>query len=416
MRSGILVGYFSNISDAKRIVWMLEKHGFFRAALLHRRSHDHLYTMDPFLRFQLIGCILAATAFTVITLLALFFLPDSSAGDLPVSRPIIIAAAVLTGLLAGLLLVRRSRYGVDKSLFPVYAKTLLANETLLLLQAKVTDLHLPLSLILSNAETTPVIFIKHCPYERRAKARPKQYSRDADQPSELHLRRQGAVKPDKKTSVSYDILEKIRKDRKWVQDICADLTAASRVGQGTTDVAEWIIDNEYMIDRCIHDILRNLPRTFFRSLPVIENYPFRGYFPYVYSLARDIVSASDLHLSQDQILAMVEEDQKNRHLSIAELWALPQMLRIVLIEKIKGLAVQAQTDLCESQEASFWANRLIAANRHDVNLLFSVLAELAEAKPQPSLYFGSQLLDPSMMRPRCWFLYNPGLNEPSAIL
>ena len=82
-----------------------------------------------------------------------------------------------------------------------------------------------------------------------------------------------------------------------------------------------------------------------------------------------------------------------RTLTIGELWAVPQMLRIALIESIQNLAATALTDLRERELADFWANRLITANRRDPNQLFSILAELAATEPSPSPYFGAQLVD-----------------------
>ncbi len=80
-------------------------------------------------------------------------------------------------------------------------------------------------------------------------------------------------------------------------------------------------------------------------------------------------------------------------LTIGELWAVPQMLRIALIESILSIAERALTELREREVADFWANRLITANRRDPNQLFSILAELAETQPAPSPHFASQLVD-----------------------
>ena len=82
-----------------------------------------------------------------------------------------------------------------------------------------------------------------------------------------------------------------------------------------------------------------------------------------------------------------------RMLTIAELWAIPQMLRIALIEGIQDLAARGLTELRDRETADFWANRLITANRRDPNHLFAIMAELAENQPSPSPYFAFQLID-----------------------
>ena len=82
-----------------------------------------------------------------------------------------------------------------------------------------------------------------------------------------------------------------------------------------------------------------------------------------------------------------------RTLSIGELWAIPLMLRLALIEGIQGIAARGLTELRDREIADFWANRLITANRRDPNHLFSIMAELAENQPSPSPYFAFQLVD-----------------------
>ncbi|HEX9680024.1 MAG TPA: hypothetical protein VGA32_01120, partial [Anaerolineales bacterium] len=80
-------------------------------------------------------------------------------------------------------------------------------------------------------------------------------------------------------------------------------------------------------------------------------------------------------------------------LTIGELWAYPQMLRIALIENIHNLADKALAELRERELADFWANRLMTVSRRDPNQLFAMMAELTHALPAPSPYFASQLID-----------------------
>jgi len=115
--------------------------------------------------------------------------------------------------------------------------------------------------------------------------------------------------------------------------------------------------------------------------------------PRIYGLAKELVSSAELRLDRKNILAFIEAYQSVRTLTIGELWAVPQMLRIALIESIQDLATRALTELREHELADFWVNRLITTNRRDPNQLFSILAELAATQPEPSPYFASQLVD-----------------------
>jgi cyclic beta-1,2-glucan synthetase len=189
-----------------------------------------------------------------------------------------------------------------------------------------------------------------------------------------------------------ELLERLEQARQWVHQVCSDLSEASRLEQSVPPTAEWILDNDYVIESNVRDVQLNLPRRYYQQLPALANKPYRG-LPRIYGLARELVSHTDLRLDRENILAFIEAYQSVRALTIGELWAVPQMLRIALIESIQDLAASALTELREREIADFWANRLITANRRDPNQLFSILAELAATQPGPSPYFASQLLD-----------------------
>ncbi len=156
--------------------------------------------------------------------------------------------------------------------------------------------------------------------------------------------------------------------------------------------AEWLLDNEYIIEGNARKVRLNLPRRYYRQLPVLTSEPDRD-LPRIYGLARELVSHSDLRLDQENILAFITAYQTGKPLSIGELWAVPQMLRTALMEGIQQIAGRAHTELRERGIANFWANRLIAVNRRDPHQIFSILAELIQTQPDPSPYFASQLID-----------------------
>ena len=155
-------------------------------------------------------------------------------------------------------------------------------------------------------------------------------------------------------------------------------------------VAEWILDNEYLIETHGRDVKLNLPKTFYRELPILTVEPDRN-LPRVYNLAKELVGHSDARLDRENILAFLSAYQENDSLTIGELWALPLMLRVALIHRVEKLARQAWRELRDRELADFWANRLLATLRRDPDKLFAVLAELAEEQGHPSTHFATQL-------------------------
>ena len=303
----------------------------------------------------------------------------------------LIFACAAGGALVALLWLRRSRCGIEAGVLHDHARWLVSGESVLILQAPVESLPLPLALLRESGDIPPALFVRYPKRERRLKARGIAVKLSPIQIQEHAQRHAGEQQVDARPRHTTELLKRLKQSRQWLRQVCADLTAASRLEQKATPAADWILDNEYILEGNARDVLLNLPRSFYRQLPTLAADPFRG-LPCIYALAKDLVSHNELRLDRENILAFIEAHQSVRTLTIGELWAIPQMLRLALIESIQGLAVSALTDLRERQLADFWANRLIAANRRDANQLFAFLAELAKAEPCPSPYFGAQLV------------------------
>jgi cyclic beta-1,2-glucan synthetase len=268
-----------------------------------------------------------------------------------------------------------------------------SGETVLILHAPIETLRFPVAVLRESGEIPPAVFVLH----------PKRRSLIGDvwspgmplSPAQIqeHAQRLATdhqVDPNPRRNT--ELLERLELARQWVHQVCSDLSEASRLEQSVPPTAEWLLDNEYIIESNARDVQLNLPRRFYQELPALANEPYRG-LPRIYGLARELVSHTDLRLDRENILAFIEAYQSVRTLTIGELWAVAQMLRIALIESIQALAASALTELREREIADFWANRLITANRRDPNQLFSILAELAATQPGPNPYFASQLVD-----------------------
>jgi cyclic beta-1,2-glucan synthetase len=97
--------------------------------------------------------------------------------------------------------------------------------------------------------------------------------------------------------------------------------------------AEWILDNIYIVRQAIRLIGEDLPERYYRQLPKMENGPFRGY-PRVYVLAREILARDRLNLRIDRLRSFLRAYQEGSPLTMGEIWAIPIMLRLVIIESI----------------------------------------------------------------------------------
>ena len=113
--------------------------------------------------------------------------------------------------------------------------------------------------------------------------------------------------------------------------------------------------------------------------------------PRVYELARGLIDGTDARLDKDNIYNFLHAYQSVTPLTIGELWAVPLMLRLRLIEQLRSLAVIVDQRQREREIADFWANRILTAARRDQDQLHAFVAELVREVPFPTPHFAEQL-------------------------
>ncbi len=103
--------------------------------------------------------------------------------------------------------------------------------------------------------------------------------------------------------------------------------------QVVTPAAEWLLDNFYLIEEQIQMARRHLPRGYSRELPRLVRGPSAG-FPRVYDLVLELISHVDAQIDAGSLSAFVAAYQTVTPLKLGELWAVPIMLRLGLIENL----------------------------------------------------------------------------------
>jgi cyclic beta-1,2-glucan glucanotransferase len=380
-----LAAYFEKKEEALEALRKLKKRGFHRIAFLHKNAEGDVRAADPFLSRRLSAALLAAAV------LGIVFVSASLVLDVP--APPASLAGCLFGFLAGWISYRRSEHGIAKRRLKDHARWLVSDEAVLILQAAIEAMHAAVSLLRESRDIPPAVFILHprremLAGEAKAPRVPFPPSQLGDLPGRVSFDR--SADPELRNGA--ELFVRLRDARRQVREICIDLIQAGRLEQGTPPTAEWILDNEYVVESNARDIRANLPPQFYRRLPSVKGGRSAG-LPRVYDVARELVAFLDLHLDRQNISAFIDGYQPADPLTTGELWALPQMLRLALIESIRDLALRAAAELREREIADFWANRLIRASRRGSDQLFAILAELAVTQPGPSPYLAGQLVD-----------------------
>jgi cyclic beta-1,2-glucan synthetase len=116
---------------------------------------------------------------------------------------------------------------------------------------------------------------------------------------------------------------------------------------------EWLVDNFHIVEDVLREVRQDLPPGYDELLPKLAGGPLGGY-PRVYALALELVVHTDGELDEARIGRFVAAFQEVAPLTIGELWAVPTMLRLVLLENLRRLAEQMLASWHERRLAEAW--------------------------------------------------------------
>lgn len=165
------------------------------------------------------------------------------------------------------------------------------------------------------------------------------------------------------------------------------IAAASRRKQLITPAAEWLLDHHHTVKETFRQVRRDLPVRFFRQLPdmAVEK---GGHLPRMFALTWDYVAHTDSTFMPETLTAIVEGFQEIETLTIGEIWAIPAILRYVLLENLRRLSDRVDVSRRMRDEANRFADFL--SSSRDKAALKHMLGERKRFTGDDS--FSAQLL------------------------
>ncbi|MBW9065570.1 protein ndvB [Rhizobium herbae] len=136
------------------------------------------------------------------------------------------------------------------------------------------------------------------------------------------------------------------------------VTAADvEAGASITPAAEWLLDNHYLVEESIQEVRRDFPRRFYRQLPTLA--VAGTTIPRTMALAWLYVAHTHSTVSRESLTAMVAGFQNHETFKIGELWALPSILRFVLIENLRRIAIRVDRSRGMRKRANDVADQIV---------------------------------------------------------
>jgi cyclic beta-1,2-glucan synthetase len=132
---------------------------------------------------------------------------------------------------------------------------------------------------------------------------------------------------------SFPIPDRLKRLRRFFQTAYNHFDQAAISQPGVPATAEWLLDNFYVLEQSLREVKHNLPRDYYARLPKVQDHWTRAQL-IALALLHDSARLDINHIKQ-----FIHIFQETTVLQVGELWALPLMLRLIVMETLAdGLA------------------------------------------------------------------------------
>ncbi len=157
-----------------------------------------------------------------------------------------------------------------------------------------------------------------------------------------------------------------------------------------TPAGEWLIDNFYLIEEHIRNAKTHFPKDYSEDLPQLVTGNSVG-LTRIYDIVLQIISHSDGRVDMESLGGFITAYQTITNLQLGELWAIPIMLRLALIENLRRVSSRIAIDRVDRNLAEYWAGQMIDTSEKDPKNLILVIADMARSNPPIGSAFVSEL-------------------------
>ena len=203
------------------------------------------------------------------------------------------------------------------------------------------------------------------------------------------------------------LLGRLADNESVLVDACSVLTSAVQENRQLTPAAEWMLDNFYLIEEQIRTAKRHLPKGYSKELPRLQKGPSAGQ-PRVYDIALETISHGDGRVDPENLRRFIAAYQQVTPLRLGELWAIPIMLRLALIENLRRVVARLTASRNSRHLADTWADQMVAIADKDPGSLILTVADMARSEPPLETAFVAELArrlrgqSPALTLPLTW--------------
>lgn len=121
--------------------------------------------------------------------------------------------------------------------------------------------------------------------------------------------------------------------KKILNDAYRVLSRLAKAEQELSPAAEWLIDNFYIIQEQIVQVGVDFPKGYQKNLPLLNSGEYSG-LPRVYELVLNYLTHTDNMVDNEVLIQYTQNYQQVETLMQGEIWAIPIMIRLILIQRL----------------------------------------------------------------------------------
>ncbi len=374
------LGFYQNEHTAKSVLRKLRQKGFIYSLSIQRTHEDKI-------KANLLGWgIFLFGLVSLMLLLFLFFL--------------IPHFDILPSFLFGVLILTFGGwffylFQIKMKVFNRYKDCILKGEVLIVVFLCESQVRKVLSLLREGESDHPITFLLKTDLDYRNNE-PEDNVKEAltiDQLQECAVELAGYCKAISFKKVKgHHLLDRLHQSGHILEEVRHNAIDAEHIEQTLTLSAEWLLDNTHVIQENLKEVFTRLPLEYYFQLPKLLKGPWIG-LPRIYAIAANIVDSTAYRLNHDNIVTFLKSYMSVDFLTIGELWALPLILRLALLERLQTLAMHLNRRLRDGELARFWGNRLLNISKMEPERLNNLFGDIKKLIPIPSACFAEELIE-----------------------
>lgn len=137
----------------------------------------------------------------------------------------------------------------------------------------------------------------------------------------------------KKNRLNWPV-SRMNENAKYIRQVYKDLNEDITEKRSLPPASEWLLDNYYVIEEQVSILRKDMSKKSYFNLPVLKKDPYQG-ITRIFALALEMVAHTHGQIEEEPLLKYLRAYQNHNILFEREIYIIPAMLRLALIENIR---------------------------------------------------------------------------------